>query len=77
MGVYVREAFKNDLQKTYGIFRVSGGIIFHMFSATHQNAFKAILGIFRHFYFFLCESVFFGGGQPTYGKFHMFFADHF
>ena len=52
----LREAFKNDLQNTYGIFRVSGGIIFHMFSATHQHAFKAILGIFRHFYFFpLCS----------------------
>ena len=30
----------------------SDGVIFHMFSATHQNAFKAILSIFRYFYFF-------------------------
>ena len=28
----------------------SGRVIFHMFTATHQNAFKAILSIFRHFY---------------------------
>ena len=54
---WVREAFKKYLQKTYGIFHIkggggSGGVIFHMFSATHQNAFKAILSIFRHFYFF-------------------------
>ena len=33
----------------------SGRVIFHMFSATHQNAFKAILSIFRHFYFFTCD----------------------
>ena len=32
----------------------SDGFIFHMFSATHQNASKAILSIFRHF-FFLCD----------------------
>ena len=37
----------------------SGGIIFHMFSATltHQNAFKAILSIFRHFFFPLENSI--------------------
>ena len=40
----LREAFKSDLQKTYGIF--------HMFSETHQNASKAFLSHFRHFYFF-------------------------
>ena len=56
-----REAFKNYLQKTYGIFPIwgglgglggSGGVIFHMFSAIHQNASKAFLSHFRHFYFF-------------------------
>ena len=63
----------------------SGGVIFHMFSATHQNAFKAIISIFRHLHFkdFNIKLQIFvrgrgrGGGQPTYGKFHMFFADNF
>ena len=63
--VNLREAFKNDLQKTYGIF--------HMFSATHQNASKAILDTF--IFSLLREGG--RGGQPTYGKFHMFFADNF
>ena len=27
-------------------------IIFHIFFGSHQNAFKAILSIFKHFYFF-------------------------
>ena len=41
------------MQKTYGIFHmlgggVSGGIIFHMFSASHHIAIKAILSSFLH-----------------------------
>ena len=30
----------------------AGGLIFNMFSATHQNTSKAFLSDFRHFYFF-------------------------
>ena len=30
-------------------------LIFHRFSASHQNASKAFLSSFRHFYFFPCD----------------------
>ena len=33
----------------------SGGVIFHMFSAIHQNASKTFLSHSRHFYFFPCN----------------------
>ena len=36
----------------------SGGVIFLIFSATHQNASNAFLSNFRHFYFFLCVVIF-------------------
>ena len=66
----------------------SGGVIFNVFSATHQNASKAFLSHFRHFYFFVTPPPhqarieifkYFWSfkRQPTYGKFHMFFADNF
>ena len=45
----LREAFKKYLRKTSGIFHV----IFYMFSATHQNAFKVILSIVRHLVFWV------------------------
>ena len=42
----IRDAFKNFPYVRGGY----DGIIFYMFSASHQNAFKATLSIFRHFY---------------------------
>ena len=56
----VREAFKKNNDETYGKFHILGGggqqgVIFHMLSRKILNAQKAILSIFRHFYFFpLC-----------------------
>ena len=54
---YVREAFKKNNDETYGKFHILGGggqqgVIFHMLSRKILNAQKAILSIFRHFYFF-------------------------
>ena len=54
----LREAFKKNNDKTYGkfhIFRGGGGqqrVIFHILSRNFLNAQKAILSIFRLFYFF-------------------------
>ena len=45
----LRDAFENYLPKTYGS---SGRVILHMFSATHQNASKAILSIYRHLFLY-------------------------
>ena len=57
----VREAFKKNNDETYGKFHILGGgqqgVIFYMLSQKILNAQKAILSIFRHFYFFpLCTS---------------------
>ena len=49
-GSFQKETEKNIWKFQY-VRGGSGGIIFHMFSATHQNASKAILSIFRHFFF--------------------------
>ena len=49
----IREAFKKWMQKTFSM--LGGRIIFHMFSATHQNTLKDILSIFRHFHFFILK----------------------
>ena len=57
-------------------------IIFHMFSAFHQNEFKAFLSILDTYIFFLIfgllsweeEEEEEEEGQPTYGKFHKFFS---
>ena len=53
----VREAFKKNNDETYGKFHILGGggqqgVIFLMLSRKILNAQKAILSIFRHFYFF-------------------------
>ena len=51
------EAFKKNNDETYGKFHILGGgggqqgAIFHMLSRKILNAQKAILSIFRHFYF--------------------------
>ena len=56
----LREVFKKKHDETYGKFHILGGggqqgAIFHMLSQKILNAQKAILSIFRHFYFFpLC-----------------------
>ena len=53
----LREAFKKNNDETYGKFQQGGqqGVIFHMLSRKILNAQKAILSIFRPFYFFpLC-----------------------
>ena len=49
-------SFQKKNYETYGKFHILGGgqqgVIFHMLSRKILNAQKAILSIFRHFYFF-------------------------
>ena len=60
----MREAFKNDLQKTFGIFHMLIAPHFHFFPLKDQEYLHSENDPKRP-------------PPPTYRKFHIFFADHF